>query len=284
MSSVEPWKAAEMTSPTTAPDLAGLAPVNGLQLYYECYGSTPAGGTALILLHGGFGSTGMFGELPIRLAEGRQVIAVDLQGHGRTADVDRPLTWAALADDVAALVDHLGLGAVDLMGYSLGGGVALSATISHPEIVRRLVLVSTPFRQTGWYPEITAQMAYISRRGFEMMRHTPMFEAYAAVAPDPDGFPELMDKVGGLLGTEYDWTDQVSALRLPVLLIVGDADSIPVSHAAEFFELLGGSQRDGGWDSSGMSTARLAILPGTTHFTSFTSPLVAQFAGPFLQD
>ena len=270
-----------MTS-TTTEQVSGLAPVNGLQFYYEVFGTAEVGSTPLILLHGGFGLSTMFGDLPTRLAVGRQVIAVDLQGHGHTADIDRPLTWDALGDDIAVLADYLGHDTIDLMGYSLGGDVALNTTIRYPDLVRRLVLVSTPFRQTGWYPEITTQMSYIGRQGFQMMKQTPMFEAYAAVAPDPDGFPELMDKVGRLLVIEYDWTEQVAGLRLPVLLIFGDADSIPVSHALEFFELLGGSQRDGNWDGSGMSAARLAILPGTTHYNSFASPFLAEFAEPFL--
>ena len=237
----------------------------------------------MILLHGGYGSIGMFGDLPLRLAENRRVIGVDLQGHGRTADIERPITLDPLGDDIAALVRYLDLGQIDLLGYSLGGGAALSAAIRHPEIVRRLVLVSTPFRRSGWYPEIREQMKMNNRNGFEMMRHTPMYESYAAIAPNPDGFPDLMDKMGVLLSADYDWAEQVAALRAPTLLMFGDADSIPISHAAEFFELLGGGQCDPGWDGSGMSSARLAILPGTTHYDSFRSPLLAQFAVPFLR-
>src|ERR1700712_3300463 len=194
-----------MTS-TATEQVSRLAPVNGLQLHYQTFGAAAAGSTPLILLHGGFGSTGMFGDLPARLADVRSVIAVDLQGHGRTADIDRPLALDTLGDDIAGLVEYLELGPVDLMGYSLGGGAALSATIRHPELVRRLVLVSTPFRRSGWYPDIVAQMSQVNRQGFEMLRHTPMYEAYAAIAPNPDGFPDLMDKVGQLLSAEYDWT------------------------------------------------------------------------------
>jgi pimeloyl-ACP methyl ester carboxylesterase len=264
---------------TVAPTHSGYAPANGLQLYYESYGE---GGTPLILLHGGFGLTSMFGDLPARLADQRRVIAVDLQGHGRTADIDRPLTMQAMADDIAALVRFLDLGKVDVMGYSLGGGVALRTAIQHPDLVRKLVLVSTPFRKAGWYPAVTAQMGYVNRNGFEMMRQAPMFTAYAAVAPNPDAFPDLMDKVGALLGLDYDWTDEVRNLTLPTLLIYGDADSISPMHAAEFFSLLGGGQRDGGWDNSGQSSSRLAVLPDTTHYDIFVSPLLAEFVPPFL--
>jgi pimeloyl-ACP methyl ester carboxylesterase len=269
-----------VSAPILAPDLSGLAPINGLQLYYESYG---AGGTPLILLHGGYGMTGMFGDLAPRLATDRRVIAVDLQGHGRTGDIDRALSLAAMAGDIAALIEYLGLGQVDLLGYSLGGGVALRTTIDHPDLVRRLVLVSTPFGRDGWLPDVREQMKMNNRNGFDFMRQTPMYAAYAAIAPNPDAFPDLMDKIGALLGRDYDWSDEVRALTLPVLLMFADADSIPVTHAAEFFALLGGGQRDGGWDGSGMTSARLAILPGTTHFTSFSSPLVAQFAEPFLR-
>src|SRR6478735_4864596 len=137
---------------TVAPTHSGYAPADGLQLYYESYGE---GGTPLILLHGGFGLTSMFGDLPARLADQRRVIAVDLQGHGRTADIDRPLTMQAMADDIAALVRFLDLGKVDVLGYSLGGGVGLRTAIQHPDLVRKLVLVSTPFRKAGWYPAVT---------------------------------------------------------------------------------------------------------------------------------
>ena len=268
-----------MSTPTIAPDLCGLAPINGLQLYYESYGK----GTPLVLLHGGYGTSGMFADLVPKLATDRRVIAVDLQGHGRTADIDRPLSLEAMAGDIAALISYLDLGQADVMGYSLGGGVALRTAIDHPDLVRRLVLVSTPFSRDGWFPDIREQMKMNNRHGFDFMRQTPMYEGYAAVAPNPDAFPDLMDKIGVLLGRDYDWSADVRSLTLPVLLIFGDADSIPVTHAAEFFALLGGGLRDGGWDGSGMPSARLAILPSTTHYDSFRSPLLAQFAVPFLR-
>jgi pimeloyl-ACP methyl ester carboxylesterase len=187
-----------------------------------------------------------------------------------------------MADDIAALVWFLQLGRVDVMGYSLGGGVALRTAIQYPDVVRKLVLVSTPFRKAGWYPDVAAQMGYVNRGGFDMMRQTPMFAAYAAIAPNPDAFPDLMDKVGALLGLDYDWTAEVQELAVPTLLIFGDADSISPMHGAEFFRLLGGGQRDGSWDGSGKSSSRLAILPDTTHFDIFASPLLAQFVPPFL--
>jgi len=264
---------------TIAPQLSGLAPVNGLQMYYESYGG---GGVPLIVLHGGFGMTGMVGDLSATLAENRRVVAVDLQGHGRTADIDRPLSFAAMADDIASLNEFLGLDEVDVMGHSLGGGVALRTAIDHPGLVRRLVLVSTPYSSSGWFADIRGQMKQMDRSAFQMLRQTPMYQAYQAVAPNPDAFPDLVDKMGALLGQDYDWAEEVRRLSMPTLLTVGDADSISPAHAAEFFALLGGGQRDGGWDRSGMSAAHLAILPGTTHFTSVTSPLLAPIVGQFL--
>lgn len=258
---------------------SGYAPVNGLQLYYEIHGT----GEPLVLLHGGLGMTGMFAELLPRLAQGRQVIAVDLQGHGRTADIDRPIRPELMADDIAALIRHLGLAQADLLGYSMGGGVALRATIRHPALVRRLVLVSVPFRRDGWYPEVLAGMAQMGAAAATFLRDSPMYQAYAAIAPDPAQFPALLDKIGDALRQDYDLTSEVAALRIPTLLVYGDADSIPPTHAAAFFGLLGGGKGDAGWDRAQMPASRLAILPGTTHYDIFASPLLADVVLPFLE-
>lgn len=260
------------------PAQTGYAPVNGLNMYYEIHGS----GEPLVLLHGGLGLSGMFGEVLAQLAQSRQVIAADLQAHGRTADIDRPIRLELLGDDIAALIRHLGFGQVDLMGYSMGGGVALQAAIRHPALVRKLVLVSVPCRRDGWYPEILAGMSQMNAAVAEYMRDTPMYQSYAAVAPNPGNFPALLDKMGDLLRRDYDWSAEVAALTIPTLLVYGDADSVPPAHAVEFFELLGGGKRDAGWDGAGMSNARLAILPGTTHYNSFSSPALAPAVIPFL--
>jgi len=156
----------------------GYAPVNGLKMYYEVRGK----GKPLILIHGGAGTTQMFMPIFDALSKGRQVIAVELQAHGHTADIDRPLRYELLADDIAELVKHLKLGQVDLMGYSLGGGVAFRAAIQHPDPVRRLVLISAPCRRNGWYPEVLAGMAQGGENP-EGMKPTPMYKAYANVAP-----------------------------------------------------------------------------------------------------
>ena len=258
----------------------GRAPVTGgVEMWWRSLGE---GGTPLVVVHGGFGVTTVFGDVLERLAAHRRVVAVELQGHGHTADVDRPFTWDGLGDDVAALVRHLELGPADLLGYSLGGGVVLRTAIRHPEVLRRLVVVSAPCRRDAWFPEVLAGMDGISSAGSEFMRQTPVFDAYAAVAPDVDAFPVLMDKTGDLLRTPYDWSEQVRELTAPVQLLYGDADSIPPAHAAEFFALLGGGLRDAGWDGSGRPASRLAVLPGRTHYDICSAPELATVVEAFL--
>lgn len=259
-----------------------FAAVNGLDLYYETHGS----GRPLILLHGGFGVIGMFERLLPGLAEQRQVIGVELQGHGHTADIDRPLRFETLADDVAALIRHLGLGGeADVLGYSLGGGVALQTAIRHPALVRRLVIVSAPFRSQGWFPEVRAGMASVTAEAAAGMVGSPMHAAYVAVAPRPADFAVLADKTGELLRRPYDWSAEVSALAQPMLLVYGDADSISPAYAAEAFALLGGGQRDAGWEGTERPASQLAILPGATHYDILQrADLLLPILGAFLAD
>ncbi len=255
------------------------ADVNGLKMYYEIHGT----GKPLVLLHGGFGATEMFNEVLLpSLSENRQVIAADLQAHGRTADIDRPLSYERMADDIAGLIKHLRLEKADVMGYSLGGGVALRTAIQHTELVRKLVLVSTAYKRDGWYPEVLAAMAQSGPQAAEQMKQTPMYQMYARIAPRPEDWPVLLTKLGQLLRKDYDWSKQVAALKMPTMIVVGDADSIRISHAVEFFELLGGGKVDAGWDGSKISSARLAILPGTTHSNIFSSPMLASVVTSFL--
>jgi len=266
-----------MNKPTLT--VGHYASVNGLNMYYETYGGT---GKPLVLLHGGVGAIEMFGEALPLLAEGRQVIAVDLQAHGRTADIDRPLSYELMADDIDALIRHLGFDTVDVMGYSLGGGVALQTAIRYPDVVRKLVIVSTTFKRDGWYPEIIAGMSQMGPAAAEPMKQTPMYELYAQIAPRIDDWVVLLTKMGELLRKDYDWSKDVASIKAPTLIVVGDADSVRTSHAVEFFELLGGGKADGGWDGSGMSNSRLAILPATTHYNIFSSPTLASTVTPFL--
>lgn len=256
----------------------GYAPVNGLNLYYEIHGA----GQPLVLLHGGLGTVQMmFREILPSLAERHQVIAVELQAHGHTADIDRPMSYEFMADDVAALLKHLGIEQADILGYSLGGGVALQTAIRHPDVVRKLVVVSAAFRRTGWYPEVLAGMAAMTPQAAEQMVGTFIHDIYVKAAPKPEGWTALVTKIGDLLRQDYDWSAQVAAIQAPVLIIVGDADSVPPAHAVEMFELLGGGKADGGMDGKGVPNSRLAILPGTTHFTVL-SGVLPSIVLPFL--
>ncbi|MDZ4721975.1 MAG: alpha/beta hydrolase, partial [Roseiflexaceae bacterium] len=180
---------------TTIPTQTGYAPINGLSMYYEIQGS----GQPLVLLHGGFGLTGMFSAILPLLAENRQVIAVDLQAHGRTADIDRPLRLELMGDDIAALITHLGFKQADVMGYSMGGGTALRTAIQHPELIRKLVVVSMPFKRNGWYPEMVTSMAQMGATFADFIKDTPMYQNYVSVAPHPQQFPVLCEKMGAML-------------------------------------------------------------------------------------
>jgi len=254
------------------------ASVNGLKMYYEVHGV----GKPLVVLHGGFGVIGMFEQLLPQLAETQRVIAVELQAHGHTADIDRPFSFELMAGDIAALLKYLGLANADILGYSLGGGVALQTAIRHPELVRKLVVVSAPCKSDGWYREVFTGMRSINAEVAQSWIGSPMHQAYISVAPQPDNWSTLAAKTGQLLGQEYDWSQDVTAIKLPTMIVIGDADSVRTGHAVEFFELLGGGKRDAGWDGSGMPTARLAILPATTHYNILFSPMLASMVTSFL--
>ena len=255
------------------------ANVNGLKMYYEQHGA----GEPLLLLHGGLGGMSMFASVLPPLAETRQVIAVELEGHGHTALRGAPLSFEQMADDLAALLQQLGHARADVVGYSLGGDAALQLAGRHPERVRKLVLVSVPFKSDAWYPEVRAGMRALGPEAAQGMTASPMYQEYVNAAPRPEDWPALVTRVGELIRQDYDWSDVVAAIRAPTLLVFGDADSIRPAHAVEFYERLGGGQRDAGWDNSGMPVSRLAILPGTTHYNSFYSPLLPGIITPFLE-
>ena len=226
----------------------------------------------------------MFGPNLSTLAKGRQLIAVDLQGHGRTADIDRPLSVQLMADDIAALIKHLGIDSADVMGYSLGGGVALLTAIRHPEVVRKLVVVSTPFRRNAFYPDILAAQAQVTAAAAEQMKQTPMYQLYASIAPRPDDWARLLGKIGDAMKVDFDFSEQIKGIKATTLVVAGDADIFPPAHAVEMFGLLGGGQRDGGWDGSGQPKSRLAILPGLTHYTMANAPALGATAVAFLNE
>lgn len=265
-------------NPVEAGTRSGYVDVNGLKMHYQIHGE----GDPLILLHGGLGLADMFAPILPALASKRQVIAVDLQGHGRTADIDRPIRYERLADDIAGLLAHLDIERADVAGYSFGGATALRFAIQYPDKVRRLVIVSSPFRQDGWYPEILQSQKTLDGRAAEMMKNTPMYESYAAVAPNPEHFAQLLDKMGDLMRQEYDWSQEISRLTMPVMLIYGDSDMVRAEHVVEFYQLLGGGKRDAGWMREHMPVNRLAILPNLTHYEVFAAPVLAQTILPFL--
>jgi pimeloyl-ACP methyl ester carboxylesterase len=256
------------------------ADVNGISLYYETLGA----GRPLILLHGGLGSSEMFGPILPALADHHQVIAVDLQGHGRTADIDRPLDMRLMADDIGALIDHLKLDQPDVVGYSLGGGVAFWTAVKYPEKIRRLVSASANIKRSAIPAEMLAQQGQVNAAAAEYMKDTPMYQLYQRVAPRPEDFGRLLDKVGESMSKDFDFSDEVRGLKVPTLLVAGDADMAPPSHYVETFKLLDGGLRDGGWMGEGRPKGghALAILPGLTHYNLCSSPLFAAVALNFL--
>ena len=254
------------------------ADVNGINLYYETHGS----GRPLILLHGGLGSGEMFGPILPSLAADHQVITVDLQGHGRTALGDRPINLIAIGDDLAAVLGKLGYDSVDVLGYSFGAGAAFRLAVQHPNLVRRLVVVSAPYAQDGFYPEMLPQQAAVGAAMADAMKQTPMYQAYVAVAPRPQDFPRLLDRMGEFMRAPYDWSEDVKKLKGPVLLVFGDHDMIRPEHIVRFYQLLGEGVRDAGWQREHMGQNRLAILPNLTHYEMFMSPALLPTVLPFL--
>ena len=274
-----------MTTPDGTTEAQGsgrYVEVDGISLWVATHGS----GRPLILLHGGLMSGETFGAVLPALAEHHTVHAVDLQGHGRTADIDRPMDVRLMADDIAALIDALALDRPDVVGYSLGGGVATMTAVKHPDKVRRLVSLSANIRRSAIYPEMLAQQGQVSGAAAEMLKGTPMYELYQRVAPRPEDFPRLLDKIGELMSHDFDFTEEVRGLQVPTLVAAADADMAPPSHYVEVFGLLDGGQRDGGWMGEGRPKGghALAIIPGTTHYDVGESPLFAAVALDFLRD
>jgi pimeloyl-ACP methyl ester carboxylesterase len=260
--------------------IGAYAEVNGLNLYYETHGA----GRPMVLLHGGLGSGEMYGPILPTLADGHQVIAPDLQGHGRTADIDRPIDERLMADDIAGLIDQLGLDQPDLVGYSLGGGVAFHTAVKYPEKIRRLVIASVYFRSDDLHAELKALQGQVNAAAAEFMKETPMYELYQRVAPRPEDFPRLLDKIGELMKEEFDYREELRGIRVPTMLVAADADQAPPSVFVEAFKLLDGGLRDGGWlgENRPKGGHALAILPGLTHYNIFASPLFAAVTIDFL--
>jgi pimeloyl-ACP methyl ester carboxylesterase len=227
----------------------------------------------------------MFGPVLPLLAERHQVVTVDLQGHGRTADIDRPIDVALMAGDIAALIDHLRLDKPDIVGYSLGGGVAMHTAAQYPTKIRRLVAASANIRPDAIYPEMRVQQSQVGAAAAEFMKDTPMYQMYQRVAPRPEDFPRLLDKIGASMAKDFDFAEEVRGLQVPTLIVAADADMAPPSHYVDVFKLLGGGLRDGGWVGEGRPKGghALAILPGLTHYNLGISPLFAAVILAFLE-
>jgi pimeloyl-ACP methyl ester carboxylesterase len=253
----------------------GYAPVNGLQMWYELHGE----GRPLVLLHGNLSTIGVdFGGIIPSLAKGRQVVGVEQQAHGHTADIDRPLSIQQWADDTAALLGHLGIERADLFGYSSGSTVALQLAIEQPQLVGKLVLASASYRLDGLHPGL---MDNIQELRPEHLAGTPFEQDYAKVAPNPGDWPKLIEKISRMDADLPEWTaDDIRNLAAPTMLIIGDSDIVKPEHAVEMFRLLGGGVIG---DLAGLPRSRLAVLPGTTHVTLVQrADWLASMVGEFL--
>jgi pimeloyl-ACP methyl ester carboxylesterase len=261
------------------PTKSGYADVNGIKLYHEVYGE----GQPLVLIHGGLTTIGEMQGWVEPLAKTWQVIPVEMQGHGRTADTDRPMSFPTMGDDIAALMDYLKISKADLVGHSFGGASAIRAAIQHPKKVRRLVVISAPYARSGWYPEAQRGMSQVGAVMAEHMMQTPTGK-FSKEWPEPERFPKFLDKMGKMMSEDYDWSAEIAKLPMPVLLVFADNDSVSQRHVAEFFALLGGGVKEPGWRNTQLSKSRLAVVPGYSHYNFITSPEVPQIVGKFQAD
>jgi pimeloyl-ACP methyl ester carboxylesterase len=262
-------------APKTAKPAGSYASVNGVDMYYEVHGT----GRPLVLIHGAFCTIQeCFSGIIPTLAKSRQVIAVELQGHGHTRDIDRPLSFDALAGDVVALLDQLGIAEADILGYSMGAGVALELTLDRPERVRTLTLTGYGISSTGYHPGVLEGIEHISP---EVFAGSSWEKAYLAAAPDPSQWSGLIEKIKVMTRGFQGWTDdQVRSVKAPVLVLAGDSDIVTPEHLAEMFRLFGGAVAG---DVAGLPEDQLAILPGTTHVTIIQrGAWVAEIVGEFV--
>lgn len=257
----------------------GYADVNGIRLYHEIHGE----GEPVVLIHGGFTTIGEMATWVETLASTRKVIAVEMQGHGHTADTDRPLSFTTLAADISALLEHLEMPMADIVGHSFGGAVALRTAIQSPEKVRRLVVISSPHARSAWYAEARQGMSQVGASLAEPLLRTPTGQL-SRQWPEPERFPHFLDKMGKLMSEDYDWSDSIAALPMPALLVFADNDSVSQRAVAEFFALVGGGVKEPGWQNTKLSNSRLAIVPGYSHYNLQSSPEVPKIVEKFLAD
>jgi pimeloyl-ACP methyl ester carboxylesterase len=266
---------ANVTAPTHAQGSGRRVDVNGMRMYYEVSGA----GEPLIVLHGAYMNIPAMGTIVPKLATTHRVYALELQGHGRTTDIDRPITYPNLADDVAAFMEAVGLTKADVFGYSMGAVAGLQLAIRHPERVNKLVAASVAYDAKGFQPEFAA---FIPQMTVEMFVSMPFAQEYKKLAPNPDGFPALARKLIAIEKEPMAWEADVKAMKTPVLIIAGDADVFTLEHSVALFRLLGGGAM--GDMGKPLAASRLAILPGTSHTAVITQPdLLFAFIEPFLK-
>jgi len=256
------------------PSETGYAAVNGLKLYYEVYGQ----GKPIVLLHGSFMTIPLNWSYVIpQFAKDRKVIVAEMQGHGRTRDTERQLSYEGMADDVSGLLKHLKIDSADILGYSMGGGVAFQMAVRHPEQVRRLVVLSGSYAHDGWWPDVEASFGTMTA---DMFKGSPIEKQYDSLGNDPKHFPEFVKKVMSIDLKPYDWSKDVKNIKAPIFMAIGDADGLKYEHALELFRAKGGGKMG---DIHGLPKSRLAILPGTTHIgmmtqrTNWIIPMVNDF-------
>jgi pimeloyl-ACP methyl ester carboxylesterase len=251
----------------------------GLRVYYEIYGQ----GEPIVVMAGGLSDSSSMMQTIGPLSRERQVIAIDLEGHGRTALRETPMSHEKLGDDVAVVLKHLNIAKADVGGYSHGGDAAIRMAIQHPDMVRNLIVISTAAERDGWYPEVLKGMEAVSSAQADAMKQTPLYARYAEVAPHPEQFPLLLDRLGALMKKDYDWRPEIAKLPMPALLLFADHDAVSMRHVAEFFALFGGGVKDAGWEGEAKyARARLAIVPGYTHYNFGMGPDVARVIEAYL--
>ena len=251
----------------------------GLRVYYEVYGQ----GEPIVVMSGGLMDISTMAQTIGPLSRTRQVIGIDLEGHGHTALRNTPMSHERNGDDVAAVLKHLKIAKADVAGYSHGGDAAIRMAIQHPDMVRNLIVISTAAERDGWYPEGLEGMEAVSSALADQMKQTPIYTRYAEVAPRPEQFPLLLDRMGELMRKDYDWRPEIAKLPMPALLLFADHDAISTKHIAEFYALFGGGLKDPGWDDTPeYSRARLAIVPGYTHYNFGQGPDIARVIEGYL--
>ena len=252
---------------------SGYADVNGLKMYYEVYGS----GKPIVLIHGSFMTIPLnWSKIIPLLAKGRKVIVTEMQGHGRTKDISREFSYEGMADDVSGLLKHLKIESADILGYSMGGGVAFQVAIRHPKQVRRLAVLSGTYSHDGWWPDVEAMFSTMNA---DMLKGSSIEKQYNSLGNDPAQFPEFIKKVISIDLKPYDWSMDVENIQVPIFMAIGDADGVQYEHILELFRAKGGGKMG---DIHGLPKSRLAIIPGTTHVgmmsrTDWLIPMITDF-------